>query len=242
MFGLETVLASITHSGGHLPCGGDIVDTNQTALWEWKGETAGVYDNAWKDLDVTPHVWTHSDPVDPSVVDTWIPYGTVEAGVPDAADSHSALLAAVQMKASYDGTCNPLPGWGPNLNPVSGGGCTLNPMYNQPGLGDGASFGSGYHHARALAVPVCALGTKAQGKASLTTADKPLRPTCGHYLLATEACVMGAMEATMKIVQGEKGAIEGWGDNFAKSSTAAASAVTPMGAWMLKKHVFKITA
>ena len=42
--------------------------------------------------------------------------------------------------ATLPATCNPMPGWNVTWNPSSGGGCTLNPMYNQPGLGSGASF------------------------------------------------------------------------------------------------------
>ncbi len=41
---------------------------------------------------------------------------------------------------THTGTCNPMPGWNVTWNPSSGGGCTLNPMYNQPGLGYGASY------------------------------------------------------------------------------------------------------
>jgi hypothetical protein len=75
------------------------------------------------------------------------------------------------------------------------------------------------------------------------TSCKALRPTCGHYLLATEACVLGALTATTgmmsKMLKGQDGAIEGWKGEFQKSSTEMASACTPMGAWVLENHVFK---
>jgi hypothetical protein len=72
---------------------------------------------------------------------------------------------------------------------------------------------------------------------------KALRPTCGHYLLATEACVLGALTATTgmmsKMLKGQPGAVEAWKGEFQKSSTEMASACTPMGAWVLENHVFK---
>lgn len=37
-----------------------------------------------------------------------------------------------------------MPGWNPSFNPSTSEGCHLNPMYNEPGLGSGASYGSGY--------------------------------------------------------------------------------------------------
>ena len=86
-------------------------------------------DNAWDDLDTTPHVWTHTTPVDPSAIESWVPYGPVQSA---GMGTHHAVVAA-NMKAAYDGTCNPMPGWGVNWNPVGGGGCTLNPEYNHPG-------------------------------------------------------------------------------------------------------------
>ena len=36
-----------------------------------------------------------------------------------------------------------MPGWNPSFNPSTSEGCHLNPMYNEPGLGSGASYGSG---------------------------------------------------------------------------------------------------
>ena len=72
---------------------------------------------------------------------------------------------------------------------------------------------------------------------------KTLRPTCGHYLLATEACVLGALSATTgmmnKMLKGQAGALDNWKSDFQKSSTEMANACTPMGAWVLENHVFK---
>jgi len=210
-------------------------------LYEWKGEKAGVYDNAWDDLDTTPHVWGATTNVDPSEIDCWIPYGPVHPcaspGVEAASFPTHHVAVAANLKAAYDGTCNPMPGWGVSWNPQTGGGCTLNPDYGQPGLGDGASYGSGAPARAAIAAPaLCALP---EGEEART-----IRPTCGHYLLATEACVFGALSATSdmlgKIASGRAAeGVEGWRAAFESESLSAAGSCTAMGAFVLDRHVFK---
>jgi len=298
---LTSILDSTHHAAvanHHAPT--MVHSSGQQTLWEWQGDRAGVYDNALGDLDTTPHVWTHATPVDPTTIDDWIPYGPVNNGVATVESagmgSHHALVAA-NLKAAgdssslagydgtcnsmpgwnpgaawnpqsgggctlnpmydqpglgdgasfgsgkpslaaYDGTCNSMPGWNPGAtwNPQSGGGCTLNPMYNQPGLGDGASFGSGKP---ALAIPPAI----AENEIEASKEAKVLRPTCGHYLLATEACMFGALSATQnliaRIASGKAdGALEEWRSSFEKASIDAAGSCTPMGAFVLENHVF----
>eukprot|EP00293_Proteomonas_sulcata_P008785 CAMPEP_0184298990 /NCGR_PEP_ID=MMETSP1049-20130417/9694_1 /TAXON_ID=77928 /ORGANISM="Proteomonas sulcata, Strain CCMP704" /LENGTH=58 /DNA_ID=CAMNT_0026609293 /DNA_START=786 /DNA_END=962 /DNA_ORIENTATION=+ len=58
-------------------------------------------------------------------------------------------MLTTEMLAPLDGTCNSMPGWDPLSiwNPRDYRGdpdCRLNPMYNQRGMGEGASYGGKY--------------------------------------------------------------------------------------------------
>eukprot|EP00277_Geminigera_cryophila_P039807 CAMPEP_0173099176 /NCGR_PEP_ID=MMETSP1102-20130122/35317_1 /TAXON_ID=49646 /ORGANISM="Geminigera sp., Strain Caron Lab Isolate" /LENGTH=88 /DNA_ID=CAMNT_0013992107 /DNA_START=136 /DNA_END=402 /DNA_ORIENTATION=+ len=58
-------------------------------------------------------------------------------------------LDASTMLSDNDGTCNSMPGWNPLAiwNPQDYHGdpdCRLNPMYQQRGMGVGASYGGKY--------------------------------------------------------------------------------------------------
>lgn len=101
----------------------------KNALWitaEFWQQTTGRHSSM-----IRPRMCLFPRPTHPlAAIDNWIPYGAV-ASPKDlaAADAgHSGILAAAKMKAAYDGTCNPMPGFKPSFNPVNGGGCTLNPM------------------------------------------------------------------------------------------------------------------
>ena len=94
----------------------------------WKSPQAGVYDNVFDDLDTTPVDFHYSEPCDIS---------------PDPPYDSYAATDPFTSLAGYDGTCNSMPGWNPSFNPSSAPGCKINPMYNEPGLGYGASYGSG---------------------------------------------------------------------------------------------------
>jgi len=53
------------------------------------------------------------------------------------------------MLSDNDGTCNSMPGWNPLAiwNPMdyhADPDCRLNPMYQQRGMGEGASYGGKY--------------------------------------------------------------------------------------------------
>jgi hypothetical protein len=49
--------------------------------------------------------------------------------------------------------------------------------------------------------------------------------------------VFGAASATGKALEGQGGA-DTWQDTFQKESSSAASAMTPVGGYVMKKHVF----
>ena len=87
-----------------------------------------MYDNVFDDLDTTPVDFHYSEPCDIS---------------PDPPYDSYAATDPFTSLAGYDGTCNSMPGWNPSFNPSSAPGCKINPMYNEPGLGYGASYGSG---------------------------------------------------------------------------------------------------
>ena len=59
----------------------------------------------------------------------------------------------------------------------------------------------------------------------------------GHLLLCGHAMLMGAFSATSDLLAG-KGSVGEWSDNFQKQSEEAADAVTPVGAQVLRQHVF----
>mmetsp|Transcript_43317 Transcript_43317/g.87078 ORF Transcript_43317/g.87078 Transcript_43317/m.87078 type:complete len:200 (-) Transcript_43317:176-775(-) len=174
------------------------------SVWDWQSPQAGVYDNAWGDLDTTPHTWSYSEP------------GSIE---PEGYYAGLAQTNASTSLAGYDGTCNSMPGWEPSFNPQSGGGCTLNPMYGQPGLGSGAAFGSGVP---ALA-PLAPIETPTEAR---TAKAGP-----GHLLLMGNAVLLGAITATTNALERGDGS---WVETFQTASARAASAVTPVGGALLQ--------
>jgi len=64
-----------------------------------------------------------------------------------------------------------MPGWNPTLNPSTDIGCRLNPMYNEPGLGSGASYGSVGHVVTERASADVAVGAPAAAVGSTQLYD-----------------------------------------------------------------------
>ena len=60
----------------------------------------------------------------------------------------------------------------------------------------------------------------------------------GHLVMCWNALIYGAASATGKAFEG-KGGVEAWTDTFQESSSSAAAAMTPVGGFVLKTHVFK---
>ena len=93
-----------------------------------------------------------------------------------------------------------MPGWNPSFNPSTAPGCHLNPMYNEPGLGAGASFGSGAptavagsegcHPTAMLAAPV------AVPEGPVQKDIKMCKSSPAHLLLTGHALIFGALSAT----------------------------------------------
>jgi len=62
----------------------------------------------------------------------------------------------------------------------------------------------------------------------------------GHLLLCGHACLMGAIEATGKLLStGDAGA---WSSDFASASRAAADAVSPVTGFVVGHHVLPAPA
>ncbi len=67
--------------------------------------------------------------------------------------------------------------------------------------------------------------------------------TCIHFtVLSAEACMLGAVFATSEcvdeIADGNEGAFESWKEKTAAKSEALIGAVSPVGAFALREHVF----
>jgi len=72
---------------------------------------------------------------------------------------------------------------------------------------------------------------------------RPVKPhPVSHYLLTCEALAYGAVSATIsaghKVRKGETVSARSWDQEFKTTSTDAADAITPIGGYILKEHVF----
>jgi len=61
------------------------------------------------------------------------------------------------------------------------------------------------------------------------------RPGLSHFILAGHACTLGAITATLSVVEGKQQG--SWAELFKASATANAAAVTPLGAKLLEAHL-----
>ena len=94
---------------------------------------------------------------------------------------------------------------------------------NSPPCG---GFSVGSTTASELAAPLVVPGV-----AEKEAPDRGVRPTPAHFLMTAHALTFGVLSATGKLLQGDEA---GWAQNFAKDSTEAADAVTPLGGYILK--------
>jgi len=79
-----------------------------------------------------------------------------------------------------------------------------------------------------LAAPIVAAAPAKAGSLA-----KPARPTPGHFVLMAPAALFGAAEATLSKLSNPEETRD-WTTLFAEKTTAAASAVTPVGGYILK--------
>jgi hypothetical protein len=73
--------------------------------------------------------------------------------------------------------------------------------------------------------------TEEEAKGKSVTA----RASPGHAMLMGHALVFGALSATKEVV--ESGFVQSWDERFRNNAAAACEAVTPVGGYVLKKHV-----
>jgi hypothetical protein len=72
-----------------------------------------------------------------------------------------------------------------------------------------------------------------------TKSRKPTPASPGHLVMCGHACLLGAIEATGKLLTREdaKGWLEDWRSEFARASTAAAESSSPVGGYVMREHI-----
>jgi len=188
---------------------------------EWYYNAGGLYDQAHADVATAA--------ADPS---------TTAAGASNSA--HTTALT--QWDKSYT--------WYPDTPGAYPEG-KMGWYFNNGGLYDQS-------HALALVPPVATGSLKPQAKALPPTPEQgkfvaeesaaPLKAapgkkatpaSPGHLLMCGHACLLGAMEATGKLVQKQdaKNWLSAWKDDFSSASTAAAEATSPVGGYVMRTHI-----
>eukprot|EP00277_Geminigera_cryophila_P006389 CAMPEP_0179429310 /NCGR_PEP_ID=MMETSP0799-20121207/14720_1 /TAXON_ID=46947 /ORGANISM="Geminigera cryophila, Strain CCMP2564" /LENGTH=281 /DNA_ID=CAMNT_0021205153 /DNA_START=42 /DNA_END=887 /DNA_ORIENTATION=+ len=96
------------------------------------------------------------------------------------------------------------------------------------------STGGTYDQAHQLAVlpNTCAVGPSEKPKDAKPTPANP-----GHFLLCGHAVLLGAVDATTKLVQ--TGKIESWSGDFKNTAKGAACASSPVGGFIMREHILQ---
>jgi len=207
------------------------------------GNDPGVYHNCLEDpdspvFDSSPHIWTHSEPVDISPDQPYSCYP-----LPCAADgSHSQSLGFIGGVGIDGGngnatciysSCDDHDTYG-----ISGSG------WQGPGNGEesgdlwnpAVKTGSGMSVSKALAVaPMAAIPEEERAEKEDT--ETVSRPSPSHMLLMGHAMLFGALSslADKDVLAGKAS----FSDTFKAKSQDAAAAITPVGAYVLREKVFK---
>lgn len=69
--------------------------------------------------------------------------------------------------------------------------------------------------------------------------EATVKASPGHLLLCAHAMLLGAALATQDVLSG-KDDVANWGGSFKDQSNAAADSMSPVGAYVLKQHVFQV--
>jgi len=213
-------------------------------------EKPGVYDNVLEHedspvYDSSPHVWHYSDPVDISPDEPYSCYPLPCDAVKDASMlSLSNHVHPSQDTSSLQFIGSVGVGGGQGNSDCIYGSCDDHDTFGIAGHGwygpgNGEDMGdlwnpavathTGMQSKMALAAPVSC-------PSELGGEVKKSRPSPGHFVLMGHAMLFGALSASTsaKVLSGE----ESWTHCFKKSSTEAASAITPVGGFLLKEKVF----
>jgi len=215
----------------------------------------GVYDNVLAEpdspvYDSSPHVWTHTTPVDPTTFDP--PYDAY-AVAPGAEGAGTSKLGFIGGSGIEGGQGNSDSIYGSHDDHstygVGGGG------WQGPGNGEApgdlwnpaVGTHSGMSPSQQLAVPIVVSGV--QGKGALQAISEEKEEVChggegkvsraspGHVMLMGHAMIFGALSATKEVV--DSGFSLSWNKSFRNNSTQACQAVTPVGGYLLKTHILK---
>eukprot|EP00277_Geminigera_cryophila_P019289 CAMPEP_0179433540 /NCGR_PEP_ID=MMETSP0799-20121207/17943_1 /TAXON_ID=46947 /ORGANISM="Geminigera cryophila, Strain CCMP2564" /LENGTH=183 /DNA_ID=CAMNT_0021211599 /DNA_START=32 /DNA_END=583 /DNA_ORIENTATION=+ len=107
-----------------------------------------------------------------------------------------------------------------------------------------ASYGYTYYTyaevpAQQLALPVMQELPQAKDSAYAIPADAAHKASPGHLLLCAHAMLLGAAMATQDVLSG-KDDVANFKRSFQDQSNAAANSMSPVGAYVLKQHVFQV--
>jgi len=205
------------------------------------GDCPGIYDNVLAEpgspvFDSSPHVWTHTVPVDPCSFDA--PYDAYAVD-PSTSTSKLGFIGGSGIEGGQ-GNSDSIYGSHDDHSTygVSGSG------WQGPGNGEApgdlwnpaVATNTGMAPSQQLSAPV-ALAT-ANPESATATHSQTARASPGHVMLMGHALVFGALSATKEVM--ESGFAESWKERFAENSSAACQAVTPVGGYVLKKHVLNM--
>jgi len=197
--------------------------------------------------DSSPHVWTHTEPVDITPDAPYSSYAATDAGTSKLGFIGGSGIEGGQGNAdSIYGSHDDHSTYG-----VSGSG------WQGPGNGEApgdlwnpavSSSTSGMAPTQQLAAPVAlsgnalaAIDEEQDGNTAPGTAgaSKTSKSSPGHVILMGHAMLFGALSATKDVADH---AVKGdfsvsWSSRFSKASKEACDAVTPVGGYVLKTHI-----
>eukprot|EP00285_Hemiselmis_virescens_P012192 CAMPEP_0173378914 /NCGR_PEP_ID=MMETSP1356-20130122/2022_1 /TAXON_ID=77927 ORGANISM="Hemiselmis virescens, Strain PCC157" /NCGR_SAMPLE_ID=MMETSP1356 /ASSEMBLY_ACC=CAM_ASM_000847 /LENGTH=158 /DNA_ID=CAMNT_0014332145 /DNA_START=39 /DNA_END=515 /DNA_ORIENTATION=+ len=134
---------------------------------------------------------------------------------------------------AYPGICDPMPQWQVTWNPPD---CSTQAHPDVRGMMPPAAW------AHAPSTPLVESAAAPVTLAAVAPVEEreaaaAARPAPGHLLLCGQAMVMGAASTVACLASGEA-SVEQCGEEFRARSIAAASAVSPLGAFVLERDVF----
>mmetsp|Transcript_33354 Transcript_33354/g.48741 ORF Transcript_33354/g.48741 Transcript_33354/m.48741 type:complete len:355 (+) Transcript_33354:14-1078(+) len=212
----------------------------------------GVYDNVLAEpgspvYDSSPHVWTHTTPVDPNVMDSPYDAYAVAPGAEGAGTSKLGFIGGSGIEGGQ-GNADSIYGDHDDHSTYGVSGSGWQGPGNGEAPGDLWNPAVATHNAMAptqqLATPLTLPNLQGKGAlAAISEEDvcakggKTARASPGHVMLMGHAIIFGALSATKEVV--DSGFAISWNDRFRNNSAEACEAVTPIGGYVLKTHILK---
>ena len=198
-------------------------------------------------FDSSPHVWTHSDPVDITPDEPYASWsdagGNTSLAAQHAGTSKLGFIGGAGIEGGQ-GNADSIYGSHDDHSTygVAGSG------WQGPGNGEApgdlwnpiVAPHNGMAPAQQLAAPVPVPAAGATGKLASVPEEgseaeggcKTVRSSPGHIMLMGHAMIFGALSATFS-----SDTSSSWSDKFKQSSVDACESVTPVGGYVLKTHV-----